>query len=408
VSRRLVIAALALALAGVLAACGGGGGESADSIAQKAYAAVNRPGMVYHTTTDDGTELWLDTERHLFRREEPATSGKLVSVGDGWNATTFDSQTDSVSTRDRSPQGPAPRINDPVILWLEPLAALGYGQNVVVIGKTMADEQEVLALTAATPIVDANGQPTGAVLEGRVELDPDTYLPHAYEKRQSPPAGQAQTPAAAKRTVFKKSEFISRDKLAVSFFSTKDVEAQVQTIAQTLQRVIAMGLSPLWLGEQYQSDGGALALKEGTTPQIDPNTNEVTLNYALVVPVNGQNVFADDTIVVRLGPAGTNFGSPPIPQFSAQIPEQHTKATARGVPADVYVSFLSPADLGGCQQPPCLGADVSLYARIAFTVENTSVQIEATARVDATGMDQDGYNSAQGVIALANALQVGG
>jgi hypothetical protein len=45
-----------------------------------------------------------------------------------------------------------------------------------------------------------------------------------------------------------------------------------------------------------------------------------------------------------------------------------------------------------------------LYRRLIFAVGTTNVQLETSARVGASGQDANGYNTRDGIIALAEAL----
>jgi len=390
-------------------ACGGGGEQSGDDVAKKVAAAIQQPGMVFHTVAADGSEVWIDWENEAFRREEPVSGGgKLISIGAGWVETIYNPIDNELVSEDHTLDGPRPRIDHPMIFWLDPLSALALGQDLTVIGRTVSDGREVLALTARSPLLDENQQVTGGYLEGRVELDPQTYFPAAYEGRQVPPAGETPTQGneGLRRTVYSTAELVPRDSLAAGFFDISNAEAQVKTLDETINGLRQLGLEPFWLGPQYEGERGKLALP-GETAGFDFNANAGTasFSYGLIVSVESREIFANDAVIVRLGPAGTDFGPPALDEFAGDLPEQRSEAMARGVPADSYVSFLSPADLG-CPEPPCPGGNIPLYTRLVFLVGETVVQIEAKARIDEFGVDYNGYNNLDGVVALAEALQV--
>ena len=100
----------------------------------------------------------------------------------------------------------------------------------------------------------------------------------------------------------------------------------------------------------------------------------------------------------------SSFVPPQIEAFAGDLPESRTEVTVRGVPAVLLTSRLTPSDLP-CPEGNCPPSDVPLYVRLAFTLGETSFQIEALARIGTTGQDLNGYNSEEGIIHLAEALQ---
>ncbi len=395
-------------------ACGASGtGRDADREVQKAFDAISQPGMVFHAKGDNGSEVWIDAERQLYRQRAAPSGGGLISVGQGWVRTYYDPFSNSVATEDRSPSGSSrPRINDPAVQWFEPLSALAFGTDLRLIGRTISDGREVIAIEARSPIVN-NQEFTGSYLLGRVELDPMSYLVVAFERRVQLPADQARlTPDPASlqdgqkpERIRYQSELISRDTLPADFFSATAVQEQVVTLEENLTAIKSLGLELLWLGKEYSGPRGKLALPSDTEGVIvDPTTAEASFHYALATGDSGSAGLLSETVIIKLGPKGTEFGQPSIQEFAGRLPEGQSAVTVHGVPATLYTSILTPADLP-CPSASCPKARVPLYHRLAFTTGQTSVQIETFARVDVvTGSDQNGYNSEEGIIALAEAL----
>lgn len=396
----MVVAAVVLVLVcAALVACGEDDNPSGDEVAERVADAVRKPGMVYHSVADDNSEVWIDAENAVFRRREATSSGELISVGEGWVRTGFNAFDNKIEEEDTSPQGELrPRIDDPMITWLEALGALAFGREIEVIGKTVSDGQEVLAVETRVPIA-ADGQPTGRTLVGRVEVDPDTYFPVAFERREEVPAEQ--TPSQARvRIVYTTAELIPRDTLPDDFFDKSVVEAQLLTTEESIAKAREIGLTPYWLGEVYDGAFGQLALPPTDAVFTDTANESAEMHYALIAPSAGPLL---DAVVVRLGMDPNAFVPPQITELGGDLPEQPDDVSVRGGTATIYTSILSPADLG-CGEDECPGSDAQLYRRLVLVIGDTAVQIEVMARVDPNGVDLNGYNSVAGLTALAEAL----
>ena len=99
-------------------------------IVERVEEAMREPGMIYHAIGDDGSELWMDVENEKFRRREASSDGSLTSVGDGWDRYRFDAIENQVFVEDANPEGPIrPRIDHPMILWLEALGRWPLGRS---------------------------------------------------------------------------------------------------------------------------------------------------------------------------------------------------------------------------------------------------------------------------------------
>lgn len=406
----LLVAAGALTAA-VSSACGGSS-QSADDVVQKAFAAVNKQGVVFHAKGDDGGEVWIDVEKQEYRRLGSASAGKLVSVGQGWDTTSYDPNQNTVSTTNASPAPQQlPRINNPAAQWWSPLTALAYGQELRLIGKTTGDGKQVVAIEARSPVAQ-NGQFTGEYLVARVEMDPQTYMVVALETRVELPAGQTPDQSSARsasqapvRIRYQVTEFVSRDTLPSDFFSATPVQAQIVTVAQKVQQIKAMGIDPYWLGERYDGAQAKFDLtSDALGVTVDTSKTEASIHYRLEVP-GGASPLAD-TLIERLGKAEDQFDKPTIEAFAGDVPEYSQKGTVRGQPVTIYRSFLTPSDLPCPTGTSCPQTKVPLYYRVRFTVGKTAIQVETYARVDANGNDLNGYNNPNGIVALAEALTV--
>ena len=398
--------ALPVVLLVAVVACSGGeesGEESGEEIVRRVEEALNQPGMIYHAIGDDDSEVWMDVENEKFRRRETTSAGELTSVGDGWDRYTFDPIGNQVFVEDANPEGELrPRIDHPMILWLEALGALAFGQELEVIGDTVADGRAVIALNGRTPIA-RDGEPTGATLIGRVELDPETYLPLAFERSEEAPAGE--TPSQERvRIRYTTSELISRDDLPEGFLDQSVVEDQVLTTEESIQRLGDLGLTAYWLNEVYEgSQLGRLALPPIDAVVTDPRTSTAELHYALIVSDGSEAQPLRDAVILRLARDPNGFVQPRVPEFGGTLPEQEQEVEVRGVTGTLFTSLLTPFDLG-CDTGECPPTDARLYRRLVFLIDGTAVQIETFARVTATGDEVNGYNTESGIVALGEAM----
>ena len=408
---RLLLAGLTVACLVLAAACGGGDGDgdnpSLDDVIANVLDAVEEPGMVYHAEGDDQSMVWLDGERELFRRRESAEQGAATSTGAGWLRYSYDSNANEVTAEDISPQeGLTPRISKPIAHWFEPLNILSFGSQLRVIGQSSADGIFVIVVESTTPILN-EGEETGRALVSRLEFAADTYMPHAFERRVVLPPSE--TPSANDgtervRVVFTTSELIKRDTLGEGFFGEDVVAEQVRSLGKVVGDVIAFGLTPWWLGEEYATDLGFLGLPDLESFETDPLEAKASLRYALVLPVpGGDAVTRPDAVVVRLAPTLEELAQPTFPDFAGNLPERDEEVTVRGGPATLYTSLLTPNSLK-CPTNDCPVHEGPLYRRLTFTIAETAVQVEVFPRLAADGTDLNGYNSAEAVLSLAEAL----
>jgi hypothetical protein len=324
--------------------------------------------------------------------------------------TSYDPFQNAVSDRDRTPAGPStPRINNPAVSWTDALSALGFGNTLDSTGKSTADGTEIWVVQANSPILDKNGNVAGS-LAGRVEIDARTNLPHAFERHQTNANGTTPTPDVSglspnRRIVYTTSEMIPRSSLAADFFDKAKVDAQVQTPAESLDKIREIGLTPLWLSEQYVANPGLLQLPATNAVFAVASDKRGEVHYSLIVPTSSTNAQEEpDAVIIRVAADATTFTAPTIPQVGGVLPEQKDSVTVNGQPATLYTSTLTPNDLRCDPGATCPPSDAALYRRLIFAVGTTNVQVEAAARIGASGQDANGYNKKDAIIALAEAL----
>jgi len=126
------------------------------------------------------------------------------------------------------------------------------------------------------------------------------------------------------------------------------------------------------------------------------------LTYALGTPDGA--VIGVDTVIIRLAPPGrAEFPQPTFPSYAGHLPETVSEITVGGQPAALGVSILTPEALP-CPTDACPQTDAPLFIRLQLQLDGAAVQIETYARVDESGIDQNGYNTESGIIQLAEAL----
>lgn len=397
--------AVAVVVAVVLIVGGGGDGNdvgSADDVAQKVAEAIRKPGMVYNVGGNDGSLAWIDAEMQQYRRRESAINGSGTSVGSGWTEFSYNAATNSVTEDDTTPSASQrPRIDDPMVRWLDPLAALAFSDRLTLIGRTTADGKQVIALEATTPVVDGSGNVTGTLI-GRVEVDAVTYLPHAFEARQTLANGVTPTPGpeGLDPRVLYTSEFIERSTLPADFFDRSVVEGLVQTNQNQMDAVRELGLTPVWFGQYYDGKPyGELQLPPTVSVSINDEGTQAEIDYALVSPTS----VATNAVIIRLSADASTFTRPEIPQYAGELPEHAETVLIGGETATLYTSILT-VDALPCPTANCPQSSASLYRRMVLQRGDTAVQIEVTPRILDDGTDSNGFNSQDGIVSLAEVL----
>lgn len=404
---KAVLAALAVLLLALASGCGSDDGNdyTADEIVTKVQEAIFQPGIVFHATGDDGSEVWLDTGNQRFRRQESADRGGLTSIGEGWTRYSYDPFNNVTQEEDLSPGGGEPRINDPAAPWWEPLTSLAYGVELTVIGETTADGATVIAVEARSPVLGSDGTFSGNYLEGRVEINPETFVPTAFEQRELVATGNAESqPTPAQARIRYSYEMAPIENVPEDFFSRSIVDEAVLTLDEHLQTIRDIGLTPYWFGEQYVGELGVLQLPENDNFFSSAESVTAEIHYSFITPVSPTSGEAlENSVVIHLARTVDDLFPPNIPEFAGDIPEQRQATTVRGGEAVIASSLLTPSDLP-CETGDCPVTRAHLYHRIIFEIGDMAVQIDAMARVDAGGLDRNTFNSAAGLTELAEAL----
>ncbi len=401
------ICVLAVVIVAVAVLGGGGDGEddagSAEEIARKVAEAIRQPGKVYFADGSDGSLAWIDWENQKYRGRTSVLDGSRVSVGDGWTEVTYDPGTNAVSQDDTAPTGAQrPRIDDPMVRWMDPLAALAFSDVLTVAGRETAEGVDVIVLEGSTPLRDSSGNVAGT-LSGRVEVDAKTYLPHAFQPRTVSFASitPSPTPQGLDPRVTYTSQFIERSELPSDFFDRSVVEAEIKSNQSEFEKVREMGLSPVWFGLYYDGTPyGELQLPPTVSVEIDTEDQAAAVRYALVSP----STVATDAVIIRLRKGAAGFTRPQIPQFAGELPEEEEAVPlSDGTQATLYTSILTIEALP-CPATGCISSDARLYRRLILQRGETAVQIEVSPRILEDGSDSNGFNSRDGIVALAEAL----
>jgi hypothetical protein len=405
----VVVGFCVLAVVIVAVAVLGGGGDdggdagSAEEIAQKVAEAIRQPGKVYFADGSDGSLAWIDAENQKYRGRTSVLDGSRISVGDGWSEVTYDPGTNAVSQDDTTPTGAQrPRIDDPMVRWMDPLAALAFSDVLTVAGRETAEGVEVIVLEGSTPLRDSNGNAVGTLF-GRVEVDAVTYLPHAFQPRTVSTGSitPSPTPQGLDPRVTYASQFLELSELPADFFDRSVVEAEIKSNQSEFDKVREMGLSPVWFGLYYDGTPyGELQLPPTVSVEIDAQDEAAAVRYALVSPTT----VATDAVIIRVRKDAAGFTRPQIPQFAGELPEdEETVTLSDGTQATLYTSILTIEALP-CPATGCIVSDARLYRRLILQRGETAVQIEVSPRILEDGTDSNGFNSRDGIMALAEAL----
>jgi hypothetical protein len=132
---------------------------------------------------------------------------------------------------------------------------------------------------------------------------------------------------------------------------------------------------------------------------VNSSEKTASFHYAVLLPSGPSK----EAVVIKLGTAPQE--QPTIPQYAGRLPEYDTEVMVRGLPATLYTSLLTPAALPCPSGVACPETDVPLYRRLQFQTDGAWVQIEVFARVGPDGVDQNPYNTDEGVVQLAEALR---
>lgn len=410
---RLIAAVLVAGVA--LGGCGGG--DAGEDAVQRVLAVMDVEGMVYHAGGGGG-ELWLDIDDQLYRSSDVTPDGVAIAVGDGYSRVRYDPVSNAVQTTDEPIGGVlSPRIDDPAIAWMDALEQISFAERVTLLGERVNAEGVTVIVLEGRSSVLVGGEESGAELVAQLELDPETFLLVAFERRQDLPLGVAPDPdptafGALRRAVFTISELIPRSDLSDDFFSSDVVYAVVLTLESRLAKARELGIDPYWLGERYEDSIGVMALPPSESRFVvegdladDDGVRQTTFSYAIPAPGSeGEAITVGGAVLVKAWPADRSEAGPPTVPGWASVPENVRELeTARGA-AVLFASVLTPNEAACPDGAECPDSNATLYHRLTITLGGTVVQLETHARVDSEGVDQNPYNSADGIIALAEAL----
>jgi hypothetical protein len=403
---------IAAAAAGALAWGCGGDGPSADAEAlmQAAVDAVIEPGMVFHAETGEGSEIWIDGERELFRAQsgEEGDSWFHVGVAEGWTLWSFDAWQNEVEKEQLEPPVDFPsRIDNPaILLGFSPLTVLAYGESVEVAGEKESEGRDVVVVETKS-IMEGNDHPEGSTSVWRVELDRESHLVVATEWSVIPPEGEGETEGDSDdvhREVYE-TEFIPREELPEDFFSPQVLYDAVITFEERLEVVRALGITPYWLGERFEAKEGELVLSSVWDVHTHEDRGEATVRYSSLTPRYAISGGLGDTVVITLRPAGAAFEPPEMPPLGPK-PESEEEVTVQGHEGILYTSELRPEAVVCAVGLPCITPEVPLYHRLVVTLDDTTIEVEALAKANPeVGEDENPFNNREGILALARALE---
>ena len=242
----------------------------------------------------------------------------------------------SVTEKDNAPNASQrPRIDDPMVRWMDPLAALAFSNHLTVIGRATADG--IAGDCAArrrrrwwTARGTRAGRCTGA---WRWTQRRTCRTRSRRTRRWLTGRRRRRGPEGWTRGCVYTSEFIERSTLPADFFDRAVVEEQVQTNQNQMEKVRELGLTPVWFGQYYDGKPyGELQLPPTVSVSINDDGDwRQRYDYALVSPTS----VATNAVVIRLSADASTFTRPEIPQFAGDLPEEEETVTMGGGSGDV-------------------------------------------------------------------------
>jgi len=364
------------------------------TLIEAATNAVHRPGMVFHAVSKNGSELWIDGDRQLFRQQagKEGEDGFVVRVGDGWKTTRVDVSTNQLVTLDLTSRVDA---NDhPVFNWIEPLRALVNAEDLSITKEKFSAGHKIIVLEATT-LVPFEDHPEGVPVRWSVELDADSSLIQAYEGGL-PSDVRRQFEGEGERVEYTTLEFIDPTKLPADFFSPDVVRASISTAERRVQQIEALGISVYWLGERLNTEGGTLSILD---PRSNISADEERREGSLYYSFRAGQVSPGGVRILLRPAGGIPFGPPDIPETSEQ-PEQEDNVTVQGREAILYTSLLRAAGILCPAGTPCGPADAALYHRLVVVFDDAAIQLEAIG-----GPLDNPFNDRDALLALAEFLK---
>jgi hypothetical protein len=397
---------VAAAVGGALAWGCGGGGSAADpeALVQAAVDAVIEPGMVFHAKSDEGSEVWIDGERELYRVQsgEKGDRSFHMRVGEGWRLWSFWGSDNEVTEEEVEPPVEyLSRVDNPaVVAGLAALGILVTWENAEVAGEKEWEGRDVVVVESR-PIIEEIDLPEGATLVFAVELDRKSHLVVATESRLIPPEGEGEDEEdnpTIERVVYA-TEFIPREELPEDFFSPEVLYDAVITFEERLEAVRALGVTPYWLGERFEAREGDLILPDVWDVHAYENRGEATLSYW----TSGPSGAVGNAALITLRPAGATFTPPEVPSLGLG-PELEEQVTVQEQDAILYTSELQPGGVPCTVGEPCILPDVPFYSRLVVTLGDTAIEVKAPSWPEA-GAGRNPFNNREAILALARALE---
>lgn len=418
----IAVAVLLVAAVGGLACGDGEGGvevdlSDVDAVVAGHVEALSEPGKVFHARAVwrqaeregrvEVEEVWLDADNGRFRGESrieqagEETGDFWVVVGAGWATTSYNSLGNSVYTSTMTPEewaeGAEAGIDNFAYFGLEYLPLIiGSGEKRVVRESTV-EGRPVVSVEARWLMEPGGDWPEGTTVAMTVALDSSSLLPVQVESKIIKPDGEEESYGPFKYEIV---EYVSPEDLPPDFFSAQAVEELAVTLEQELAEAQAQakaaGFALYWPGERYEAEEfPELYLRD---VWMAKDASEASLHYA--IEMAGFDL--DDTVVIRQGPAGeAEFEPPPIPPVGSK-PERQESVAVQGTQAMLYVSTLQPEVVCAVGEP-CIAPDVPAYHRLALTVGNTMIQVEAVAKAQEEE-DTNPFNDGEALVAVAEAL----
>jgi hypothetical protein len=383
----LVITALGLVVV-LGAACGGDGSQqplaASDELKARIFEAARPSGKVLHIKGRVGEpdwigenphtfEFWLDGDSDRFRwesrRQWEEGSAVQVTVGAGWERTTYESDANLVN-RDSIPAEYQAKFRDPAALALGYLWALATADEWQVLEEKTENGRSIVVIEARG--VDAPDINPDTVPVSVIELDKDTLWPVRETDRNVLPSGEVDESALY---LFDTVELLSAEAVPDDLFSREAVESLYMSMEDKLDEARAEGFTLYWLGERYAPNGSEpLVLRDVGVRQGDPRW--VSFTYS------PEEVWAQ-TLLIR---EGTGTWSP----NAAGGPRGHTTSdvAVRGATGVLYASSVAPG--------------LTAHS-LVLTLDSTTIELW-TVPAEKDGQDVNAHNSPEALIALAEDL----
>lgn len=268
---RFKFAAVALvAVAGSLAACGGSSepnvARTVDvsaltfaDVQQRALAAATKPGVILHLTDtedcgtifDEMSDVWLDLERHVARKEKDGRIEKMFGPDKLASMNPFDGRYEEA-------QYSYDGIDEPLLGF-----TLEYLRRLILSENEGIDEAVVDGAPAVVVRVrqETNHDGVHRTEKATIYLD-EAFLPLKMDEGARLPCRSVH--------VFR-TEYVARDAVPADFFSFEQVRAAAKTSADLLREAAKPFGRTYWFGEPFEGMvvGGVSDDQQGSEPTMD-------------------------------------------------------------------------------------------------------------------------------------------